>query len=256
MEILVCVKRVPGTGSEIPITEDGLNIDTRFLGYTIGPHEECAVEEAIRITAAVGGSVTVLTVGPEAAIEQLYYGISMGAHRGVLVDSGFDDADPQFTAAGIAMAMRELHDDGQSFDLVMFGNESADAGNYQIGVRLACAMGLPMVGGIKGIEVTEEAGTIRLSRDAGSGVEVYESDLPAAVAVKEGLNLPRYPSVRGRLKAKKAPIRTINWEGERGGLRKVRNRPRPESRADTVLLGQGSQAAGAVVDVFEDLGVV
>lgn len=256
MDILVCVKRVPGTGSKIPITEDGLQIDTRHLGFTIGPHEECAVEEAVQITENLGGTVTVLTVGPADAADQLKYAISMGAHRGVLVDTGADDADPQFTAAAVASAVMQLREDGETFGLTLFGNESADAGNYQIGVRAACALGLPLVGGIKGIELDSDNGKARLQRDAGSGIEIFEAPLPAAVAVKEGLNLPRYPTVRGRLTARKAPIRTIEYQGEPGGLRKVRLRERPESGAETVMLGNGAQAAPAVADVFEELGVM
>src|SRR5690606_33354188 len=199
LDVLVCVKRVPAPGAKVPLTEDGRDIDTRHLGFTIGPHEECAVEEAVRLKERHGGSATVLAVGPPEVAEQVRYAIAMGADRGVVVDTGQDELDPQATAAAIVHALGELD---ARFDLIMFGNESADAGHYQVGVRVATELGWPIVGGIKGIEVTD--GGVRLRREIADGSEVYQLSLPAAVAVKEGLNLPRYPSLPGRLKAKKA----------------------------------------------------
>jgi electron transfer flavoprotein beta subunit len=160
MDVLACVKRVPATGARIPISADGSEIDTRNLGFTIGPHEECAVEEAERF----GGSATVLTLGPAEATEQLRYAMSMGAGSGVLVATGAGEIDPQATAAGIAAAVRELAAEGQRFDLILFGTESADAGNYQVGIRVADAFGLPVVGGITGIDADPEHGNAALRR--------------------------------------------------------------------------------------------
>lgn len=256
MDVLVCVKRVAATGARILLTDDGRAIDTRHLGFTIGPHEECAVEEAVRISERLSGRVTVLTVGPPEAAEQLRYAISMGADDGVLVETGQEELDPEATAAAIVRAVRELASEGRSFDLVLFGNESADAGNYQVGIRVAYALGLPIVGGVKGIDVLPEERRALLHRAVATGVEVYEAPLPAAVAVKEGLNLPRYPSVKGRIKAKRAPVRRFEHSGDAGGLRKVRLRQPPEKQQETVVLGRGAEAAGPVVDVLEELGVV
>ena len=87
MDVLVCVKRVPAVGSEILLTADATAIDTRHLGFTIGPHEECAVEEAVRIAERTGGAAGVLTVGPPETEEQLRYALSMGADHAVRVDA-------------------------------------------------------------------------------------------------------------------------------------------------------------------------
>ncbi|ADD41519.1 electron transfer flavoprotein subunit beta/FixA family protein [Stackebrandtia nassauensis] len=255
MDILVCVKRVPGTGSSVPITDDGLSVDTRHLGFTIGPHEECAVEEAIRLTDTHGGEVTVLTAGPAEAAEQLRYALAMGAHHGVLADTGTTDLDPQATATVLATALTQLRADGRDFDLILFGNESADAGNYQVGIRVACELGLSIVGGIKGIDVDTDARRVRLRRDTPEGIEVYEAALPTAVAVKEGLNLPRYPSVRGRIRSRKAQLRPVEVTPLPGGLRKLRLRPAPDKGEATVVLGHGPDAAIAVADLFDELGV-
>lgn len=251
MDVLVCVKRVPGTGSSITLTEDGRGIDTRHLGFTIGPHEECAVEEAVQLVADHGGSVTVLTVGSEDADEQLRYTLSMGADAAVRVEPAADPGDPldpQATAAAIVSAVRNLD---RRFDLLLFGNESADAGHYQVGVRVAHALGLPIVGGVKGISVGD--GRVTLRRPVADGAEVYEAPLPAAAAVLEGLNLPRYPSMRGRLRAAKARIEVVPADPKPGGLRVRRLRLPPEEHSETVVLGKGPEAAPAVADLIEEL---
>ncbi len=248
MDVLVCVKRVPGTGSSITLTEDGRAVDTRHLGFTIGPHEECAVEEAVRIVSDHGGSVTVLTVGSEEADEQLRYALSMGANAAVRVAVDGADPGPEATAAAIAAAVSEVG----PFDLVFFGNESADAGHYQVGIRVAHALGVPIVGGIKGVEVMDGE-RVRLRRPVADGVEVYEVALPAAAAVKEGLNLPRYPSMRGRLRAAKAQIRVVRADVPADGLRTVRLRLPEQTVTETVVLGKGPDAASAVADLLEEL---
>jgi electron transfer flavoprotein beta subunit len=251
MDVLVCVKRVPTPGPRIPLTPDGLEIDTRYLGFTIGPHEECAVEEAIRIVEQNGGSSTVLALGPPEADEQIRYALSMGIDHGVHVQIDEPDWDPQATASAIVAAIESLRAEGRSFDLILFGNESADAGNYQVSIRVAVALGLPIVNGIKGIEIGD--GSVKLYRDIPNGFERYELSLPAAAGVKEGLNLPRYPAMRGRLRAKKAEVPLIRPERRDGGLAKVRLHHPPQQETETVILGTGPEAATRIADVLEEL---
>ena len=86
MDILVCVKRVPMVGGTIVLTAGG-EVDTRMSGFTVSPHEECAVEEAVRLTEQAGGSVTVLTLGPPEAADQLRDMLALGAHRGVALET-------------------------------------------------------------------------------------------------------------------------------------------------------------------------
>jgi electron transfer flavoprotein beta subunit len=106
MNILVCVKRVPLTGGRIVLTEDERAISTRHLGFTISPHEECAVEEAVRLVEAHGGASTVLTLGPAEAQEQLRDMMAIGAERAVHLLTGGEECDPQATAAAIAAEAR------------------------------------------------------------------------------------------------------------------------------------------------------
>src|SRR5207248_893379 len=146
MNILVCIKRVPATAGQITLTPDGQDIDTRYLGFTISPHEECAVEEAVRMIEAHGGITTVLTLGPEAG-----------------------------------------------------------------------------------------HGTVR--GQAESGWETEEVSRPAVLTVKEGLNLPRYPSLPGRLKAKKKEIGRIKPQWQGGGLEKIRLKLPVQAEHTVEILG-------------------
>lgn len=254
MRVLVCVKRVPAPGASIPLTDDGMDLDTRHLGFTVSPHEECGVEEAVQLVETHGGSSTVLTLGPPAAEEQLRQAISMGVDHGVLLPTDDTEWDARATAGAITAAVRELEDDGGAFDLLLFGNESADAGNAQVGIRVAHALGRDIVDGVKGIEV--EDGTATLRRATADGFDVHRLPLPAVVAVKEGLNLPRYPAMRGRLAAKKATITRIEPTTTAGGLiRRCLHHP-VQQTTPTVVLGSGADAAPKVADLLEEVGLL
>ncbi len=254
MRILCCVKRVPAPGAKINVAADKLAVDAAHLGFTTSPHEECGVEEAVQIAERCGGEVTVLTLGPPEAVEQLRYAASVGAHRGVLVQAGGSAWDPQRTARALTAAIVSLEAADGAFDLILFGNESADSGGFQVGVRVACALGRPIVNGIKGIDI--DGSVVRVRREIDGGFEVYEVPLPAALGVKEGINLPRYPTMRGRLASKKLVVTTLDLDAAEGGQELVRLRRPAETVSQTAILGHGPQAAPAVVDVLEGLKVL
>ncbi len=261
MRILCCVKRVPAPGAKINVTADGMSVDAAHLGFTTSPHEECGVEEAVQIAERQGGEVTVLTLGPPEAAEQLRYAASVGAHRGVLVQTEGEAWDPQRTAKALTAAVERLESDDGPFDLILFGNESADSGGFQVGVRVAHALGRPIVNGIKGIEIDYTGGSdgwpvVRARREIDGGFEVYEMTLPAALGVKEGLNLPRYPTMKGRLASRRLQIVKLHIDAESGGQESVRLRRPAETVSETVILGHGPEAAPAVVDILEELGVL
>ncbi|MGH2528287.1 MAG: electron transfer flavoprotein subunit beta/FixA family protein [Actinomycetota bacterium] len=254
MDVLVCVKRVPITGGRITLTPDEQEIDTRHLGFTVSPHEECAVEEAVRLVEAHGGSTTVLTLGPEAAEEQLRDGLALGADRAVLLETDGAEWDAGATAAAIARVVRDHRDAGVAYDLLLFGNESADAGDYQVGVRVAHALDLPCVTGVKQLEIPDGAAVAR--REGPGGSEIFEVALPAVVTVKEGINLPRYPSIPGRLRAKKAPVERLRPERPAPGLEKVRLRLPQGRDKQAEMLGDGTAGAERAVEVLRQLGVI
>lgn len=269
MRILVCVKRVPAPGARINLTADELTVDATFLGFTTSPHEECAVEAALQLVEEHGGETTVLTLGPAEAEEQLRYAASLGVHHAVLLalpytggdngngrdDGGDFDWDPQRTASAITAAVHDLETVHGQFDLVLFGNDSADSGGFQVGVRVAVALGRPIVNGAKGLLI--DGGHAIVRREADAGQEVYELPLPAVVGVKEGINLPRYPTMKGRLASKRVTIDTRPpAAADAGGLRTVQLAQPPADDRSTVILGRGPDAAPAVVDLLETLGIV
>jgi electron transfer flavoprotein beta subunit len=255
MEILVCVKRVPATGGRINLTPDGQEIDTRFLGFTVSPHEECAVEEAVRIIEAQTGSSTVLTLGPATAEEQLRDAMAVGIDRAILLETDGREFDPMATAAAIVDSIRAQEAAHGPFDLILFGNEAADTGDYQVGIRVAVALDRPIVNGVKSLTVDGGWATARREAPTG-GWETYEIPLPAIVSVKEGLNLPRYPSIPGRLRAKRKEIERVEpaWSST-GPVKLVLHLPE-EPGTPVEILGRGPDAAPAVVDLLVRIGVL
>jgi electron transfer flavoprotein beta subunit len=254
MRVLVCVKRVPAPGAKISITADGTAVDTAYLAFTTSPHEECAVEEAVQLVERHGGESTVLTLGPAEADEQLRYAASLGVTKAVLLPTDGSDWDPQRTARALTEAILSLEATDGVFDLILFGNESADSGGFQVGVRVARALGRPIVNGIKGIDVGD--GVLSARRESASGMEVYELPIPAVLGVKEGINLPRYPTLKGRLASKKVDVGQIPPQAEPGGQVLVSLGQPAEQASSTVILGSGPGAAVAVVDLLEELGVL
>ena len=263
MEILVCVKRVPMVGGKIVVTADGQDVDTRMSGFTVSPHEECAVEEAVRLVERHGGAATVLTLGPPAAADQLRDMLALGASRAVLLETDGREWGPIATAGAIVAAARGRTGDADAaahppaqlpYDLLLFGNEAADTGDYQVAVRVAHALGLPCATGIKNLEVTD--GRARARREYRGAEEVFDLALPAVISVKEGINLPRYPSLPGRLRAKRATIEQSAPEWHAEGLRKERLRVPAGETKRAEILGTGPDAVPALVALLDELGVL
>src|ERR1700759_3344119 len=165
MRVLVCVKRVPLTGGKISLTEAEQAIQTRDLGFTVAPHGGCGAEEAIRLVEAHGGESLALTRGPAEAEEQLRDLMAIGIDRGIHLLTDGSEWDPQATAGAIVAAVRA---EPEPFDLILFGTESADAGNYQVAIRVAYALGLPVVNGIKAIAV-HDGGVLHCEREVSGG---------------------------------------------------------------------------------------
>ena len=253
MKLLVCVKRVPMTGGRIVLTADEQAIDVKHLGFAVSPHEECGVEEAVRLVEQHGGESVVLTLGPAEAEEQLRDAMAIGVDRGLHLVTDGEEWDPEATAGAILAAIRADEAASGPFDLILFGNESADSGGYQVGLRVAHALGRPCATGLKGVAV--EGATARCEQELGGGRDVYELPLPAVVTVLEGLNLPRYPSVPGRMRAGKKPLDASL--PQRPPSRLERSRlvvPEGESKQAEVL-GRGPEAAPAVVELLRRIGV-
>ena len=251
MNVLVCVKRVPLTGGKITLTDDERAIQTRHLGFTVSPHEECGAEEAVRLIEQHGGTSAVLTLGPPEADEQLRDLMAIGVDSAIHLMTDGGEWDPQGTARAIVDAVRQQPD---LPDLILFGNESADAGNYQVPIRVAHALGMPCVTGVKAIEVA--GSTVRCEQEVPGGRDVYEAPMPAVVTVKEGINLPRYPSVPGRLRAKRKPLQTLTPTPADPRLELVRLALPAGTAKQAQVLGNGPDAAPAVVEILREVGVL
>ena len=254
MRVAVCVKRVPITGGRIVLTADAQAIDTQHLGFTISPHEECGVEEAVRLIGANKGESVVLTLGPAEAVEQLRDAMALGIDRAIHLRTYGREWDGEATASALVEAIRADEAAEGRFDLIFFGNESADSGGFQVGIRVAYALGRPCVTGLK--KVTVEGTSVRCEQEVEGGRDVYVVPLPAVLTVKEGLNLPRYPSVPGRMRARSKQVTELDPQRPEPRLELVKLAVPAGQGRRAESLGAGAAAASAVVDVLERAGLV
>lgn len=254
MRVAVCVKRVPITGGRIVLADDAQSINTQHLGFTISPHEECGVEEAVRLIEANKGESVVLTLGPAEAVEQLRDAMALGIDRAVHLRTYGREWDGEGTAHALAEVIRAEEAKEGRFDLIFFGNESADSAGFQVGIRVAHALGRPCVTGLK--KVTLEGDSVRCEQEVEGGRDVYLVPLPAVLTVKEGLNLPRYPSVPGRMRARGKPVEVVtpSRPGPRLELVKLAVPEGQGRRAES--LGSGPSAAPAVVELLLQAGLL
>jgi electron transfer flavoprotein beta subunit len=254
LRVLVCVKRVPFTGGKMVLAPDRMSLETRHLGFTISPHEECGVEEAVRLVESLKGESVVLTLGPPEAAEQLRDAMALGIDRAIHLQTDGQEWDPQGTATAIVEAVRVDEAASGRFDLIFFGNESADSGGFQVGLRVADALGRPCVTGLKKVTVQETQ--VRCEQEVEGGRDVYVVPLPAVVTVKEGLNLPRYPSVPGRLRAARKAVTTTTPARPAPRL-ELMELAVPAGKGKSVeVLGTGPAAAPAVVEMLRKAGLL
>jgi electron transfer flavoprotein beta subunit len=253
VNVLVCIKRVPDFSGEVLLTEDAQSADARFVGYTLSNHDSCAVELAVQVASATGGTATVISVGDADAVEQLRSALGVGCTAAVLVEVEPVTLGPADVAREIAAVVRDHEAAGTSYGLVLLGNDAADSGDFQVGIRLAHELSRPVVTGMQ--TVAEHDGVVRLQGDGPEGRETYEVPLPAVVTVMEGGVEPRYPTITGRMKAKKIAIETRAVTQAPAGSSRLRLSLPPPSPSTVEVLGEGPEAAGSVVDLLQRLGV-
>ena len=252
--VLVCIKRVPDATSQVQLTDDAQAVDARHVGFTVGDHENSAIELAIRVADATGGTVTLLTVGPAEAADELRSSLALGAHAAVLVEADPTTIGPSDIAHEIAQVVTAHAEAGTTYDLILLGNDAPDTGDFQVPIRLAYALGRPIVTGASTVEVAD--GVLVAHVDNPEGEETYTVPLPAVASVLEGGVEPRYPTLKGRMAAKKVDIETRATTREPQGAHRVRLLLPPPVANTVEVLGEGPEAAGAVVDLLERLAVV
>jgi electron transfer flavoprotein beta subunit len=251
--VLVCIKRVPDFSGEVLLSEDAQSADARFVGYTLSNHDSCAVELAVQVASASDGTATVLSVGAPESVEQLRSALGVGCAAAVLVEADPVTLGPADVAREIAAVVRDHEAAGTSYDLVLLGNDAADSGDFQVGIRLAHELDRPVVTGMQTVVVGDEGA--RLQGDGPEGRETYVVPLPAVVTVMEGGVEPRYPTITGRMKAKKVEIETRPPAEPPAGSGRVKLTLPPPSPSTVEILGEGPEAAPSVVDLLQRLGV-
>ena len=200
MEILVLIKQVPATEAAVEIADDKVSIKKDKLNWVLNPYDEIAVEEALRIKAAHGGRVTVLSVGPEKAEEAIRTAYAMGADQGLRVDvPQYGLLDALTTAKVIHAALKDAR-----FDLIIAGQRAVDDDNFQVGSAVAELYSMPSISMVFKQEISN--GKIICHKTIDGGFAKIEAPLPVLVTTQRGLNEPRYTSLPGIMQAKKKSI--------------------------------------------------
>jgi electron transfer flavoprotein beta subunit len=259
LEIIVLLKRVPATESMIGITDDGKSIKTDDLKWVVNPYDEFAVEEALRIKQIHGGTVTVLSMGTDKAVESIRTALAMGADKGILInDPEVVNYDSLRTARVLAAAIK-----GLPYDLIIAGMRAVDDDNYQVGPAVAEFLGIPHISMVIKEEISD--GKIKCHSTVEGGIFIVEASLPALFTTQRGLNEPRYASLPGIMKAKKKPLETktladlgLNFDPDKPKISLAGMSLPPERPGGKIIEGEdaGAKAASLVKALLEEARVL
>lgn len=203
MNIVVLIKRVPDTETRIQL-KDG-KVVTEGISWIISPYDEYGIEEALRIVEKQGGKVTLVCLGPEEAKETIRKGLALGADEAIHInDPALLNGDASTTAKVLAAALKTLQ-----YDLVLAGKQAVDEDNAQVAVRVAELLGLPHVNSVIKLDFSDDKKSAKCLREVDGDRDVAETSLPAIITAQQGLNEPRYPSLKGIMGAKKKPIKDV-----------------------------------------------
>ncbi len=206
MKFIVCIKQVPDTETKIKINSDGTSIDSSAVKWVMNPYDEHAIEESLKLREANAGStVTVVTVGPKKrAGDALRTALAMGADEGVLIDAA-ENLDTMATAWLLAAALKQ---EGE-FSLVLTGKLAIDDNQSSVSQMLAEFLGVPHTTVVSKLSFGPEKCVAEREIEGGAR-EVVQLSVPALIAANKGLNMPRYASLPGIMKAKKKVLKEID----------------------------------------------
>jgi len=204
MNIFICVKQVPDTETKVVPNGDGTFIETSTVKWVMNPYDEFAVEESLKIK-DVNSTVILVRVGSIQKDEALRTGMAMGADEAILVEAP-DNLDSYSIAKALKAAIEKS---GKSADLILTGKQAVDDDCMQVPQILAEMLGLPSVTVVSKMDKNDNGFTLKREVDGGA-VEVYTAEMPLLVAVTKGINVPRYPSLPGIMKAKKKPFTQLS----------------------------------------------
>ncbi|RLB21352.1 MAG: electron transfer flavoprotein subunit beta [Deltaproteobacteria bacterium] len=251
MNIVVCLKQVPDTETQIKIAPDAKSIVTDDIKWIMNPYDEFGVEEALRIKEKFGGEVTVVGLGPKRVTESIRTALAMGADKGILItDDALEGSDSLATATALAAAIKDLE-----YDIIFAGQRGIDDDLGLVGASVAELLGIPHISlGIK-VEVAEDGSSVKVHRPVEGQTLIIESSLPVLITAQKGLNEPRYASLPGIMKAKKKPLEEKSLadlgldasefgEGARK-LKIVELTPPPERKPGKIVEGETPQEKAA-----------
>lgn len=261
MNIVVCIKQVPKT-TEVEIDPATGTLIRDSSEAVLNVFDEYALEEAIRIKEANGGTVTAITMGPPQAEAVLRTAIGMGADKGVLITGReFAGADTWATSYTIAAGIKKLGD----VDLIICGKQAVDGDTAQVGPGIAELLDVPFIAWIKKIETISRE-LICAHRMVEEGIEVVEMDLPGLITVVKDINKPRMISLKGKMAARKAELTVFgvndldidtNLIGLNGSPTQVLRSFAPEKKqGGKILSGETDEMVDALVSSILELGIV
>lgn len=205
MRYVVCIKQVPET-TDVKINPETHTLMREGVAAVVNPFDMYAIEEAVRMKAKLGGTVTALSMGPPQAESALREAIAMGADEGILLsDRAFAGSDTWATSYTLAMALKKMGD----VSVILCGKQASDGDTAQVGPGIAAHLNLPQITYVRKIDAMDNQKIVaeRLLED---GVETIEAPLPCVLTVVKELNEPRLPSLKGKMAAKKAQI--VVWK--------------------------------------------
>ena len=204
MDIAVLAKQVPDTYSERKLRESDWILDREGVDAVIDEIDSKGVEIALQLTETHGGTVTVVTMGPDRATEMLRKALAMGAHKAVhVVDDVLAGSDAMQTSAALAAALKTLNP-----DLIITGNEATDGRTASMPAMLAERLNLPSLTSV--VTISVDGGTVQAERVVEGGSAKVSASLPAVVSVNEKVGEPRYPNFKGIMAAKKKPLTVLS----------------------------------------------
>ncbi len=243
MNFVVCMKQVPDSETRVKVGGDGKSLDLGTANFVINPHDEFAIEEAIRLKEKLGGEVTVLTLGPDRAENEIRKALAMGADKGILLKA---DAYSGDVAAALADEIKTLN-----ADFVLFGKQAIDEDSGQMPQMVAELLDLPCVTVVVKLDVNVEARTCVAEREIEGGKEVVEFPLPAVIGTQKGLNEPRLPNLKGIMAAKKKPLDKKEAKAT-GSLLDVVGYELPPPRPDGKIVGKGADAVPELIRLLHE----
>lgn len=267
MRIVVCIKQVPSS-TKVNIDPETKTLMRGGVGAMINPFDEFAIEEGVRLAEKHGGECIALTMGPPQATDILRTALEQGCDRGYLAsDRAFAGSDTLATSRTLASAIRTIEKRNGPVDLVICGQQAIDGDTGQVGPSLAVRMNLPPLSYVSKVrEVDLEKRTIIVERQLERGTQVVRSGLPAVLTVVKGINLPRFPSLLAKRKARVRPVEKLTMAdlditeadtGLKGSPTRVVKIFAPEERkiASVVYTGDPKESAGKLaLDLVKLLG--